>query len=56
MLWLAAIVGAAGIGYLIYLWISFKPDVDKYCGQCQAMRPWHPKKGCSVCRTLDSVF
>lgn len=51
-----ALVAAAGVAYLVYLWVSFKPSVERYCPACKKMRPWHPTKGCSVCRTLDSVF
>lgn len=56
MLWLAAIVGTAGIGYLVYLWVNFEPEVERFCPLCREVRPWHLTKGCSVCRTLDSVF
>ena len=29
---------------------------ERYCPACKKQTPWHPKRGCTVCRTLDQCF
>jgi hypothetical protein len=54
-MWLAAIVTAAGIAWAVYR-LTGIPHQQKYCVVCKQVRLWHPKKGCTSCRTLDSSF
>jgi len=54
LIWATGIVGAIAIGWLVYRFTG--STEQRYCVACKETRPWHPTKGCSVCRTLDSVF
>jgi hypothetical protein len=57
--WVGYVVMAGSIAGVVakMIYASSGPtDEERYCPMCKTMRPWHQTKGCSVCRTLDSVF
>lgn len=59
MTMLAGMVIAALISGLVAWMIyasSGPPDEERYCLKCGKTTQWHPKNGCTVCRTLDQCF
>ena len=42
-------------GLLIYAFIR-NPDEDHYCTVCDKVTPWHPRNGCTVCRTGEQCL
>ena len=56
MEWVAYTLTAVSISTLVaalvYVWTR-DPDKDHYCAVCDKVTLWHPKNGCTVCRSLD---
>ena len=52
---LTAVSVSTIVAAVVYVWCR-KPDADKYCSRCQDVTPWHRKRGCTVCRSSDSVL
>lgn len=57
--WAAYILTAVSVSTivaaLVHTWTR-DPDEDQYCSRCQDVTPWHPKNGCTVCRSTDSTI
>jgi hypothetical protein len=52
---LTAVSVSTVVAAIVYACVG-NPNEDHYCAVCDKVTPWHPKNGCTVCRTLDSVF